>query len=139
VYFNALVGGPRGAFTYYEMDYWGNCILEAVRWSAGQARSSNLPFTISGSPWDLVQLNAGRFPELQFVPTGRGRHYLHVQLGRGDILFLRRLAREPALYRVKTPDGAVLCTVSPGPAYGELEALLSRTPRRPASREAVGR
>ena len=29
VYFNALVGGPRGAFARYDMDYWGNCVLQA--------------------------------------------------------------------------------------------------------------
>ena len=34
VYFNELVGGPRGAFAKYEMDYWGNCVLKAVAWSA---------------------------------------------------------------------------------------------------------
>ena len=39
---------------------------------------------------------------------------------------LRELVGEPALYQVRTPDGAVLCTVVPGPAFGELEALRRR-------------
>ncbi|WP_245593465.1 glycosyltransferase family 39 protein [Azospirillum halopraeferens] len=31
VYYNTLVGGPAGADGRYELDYWGNSILEAVR------------------------------------------------------------------------------------------------------------
>jgi hypothetical protein len=134
VYFNALVDGPRGAFARYDMDYWGNCVYQAVKWSAEQARSSGLAFTISGTPPDLVQLDAERFRELQYVPPHRGRHYLHVRLARGDIASVVALAEQPALYQVKTADGVVLCNVVPGPAFGELEALRSRIPPRTAQR-----
>ena len=30
VYFNALAGGPRGAFGRYELDYWGNSLLQGA-------------------------------------------------------------------------------------------------------------
>ena len=126
VYFNALVGGPRGAFTRYDMDYWGNCMLQAVEWSVDTARSSGVTVTISGNPWHIVQLDSERFPEVAFTYPQHRRHYLQITLARGSILSLRGLAREPALYRVRTPDGVVLCTVTPGPAYGELEALRAR-------------
>jgi hypothetical protein len=122
VYFNSLVGGPRGAFARYDMDYWGNCILQAVEWGVDTARSSRTVVTISGNPWHLVQLNAERFHEVYFTAPARNRHYLHVQLARGSIDALRKLPAEPALHQVRTPDGAVLCVVTPGPAYGELEA-----------------
>jgi hypothetical protein len=122
VYFNAMVGGPHGAFKRYDMDYWGNCMLQAVEWSVDMARSSGIAITISGNPSHLVQLNADRFREVYFTYPSRNRHYLQIQLARGPAASLGKLATEPALYQVRTPDGAVLCTVTPGPAFGELEA-----------------
>ena len=130
VYFNSLVGGSKGAFKQYDMDYWGNCVLQAVEWGVDTARSYGTVVTISGNPSHLVQLNAERFSEVYFTWPSRNRHYLQVQLARGPIESLRKLAAEPALYQVRTPDGVVLCTVTPGPAYGELEAH-----RRAAARE----
>jgi hypothetical protein len=126
VYFNALVGGPRGAYTRYDMDYWGNCMLQAVEWGVALAKSSGVPVTISGNPSHLVQLNAERFREVVFTDPSRQRHYLEVRLARGPVAAVKELAGETALYQVRTPDGAVLCTVLPGPAYGELEALRQR-------------
>jgi hypothetical protein len=123
IYFNALVGGPQGAFSNYDMDYWGNCVLQAVEWGVDLARASGIPVTMSGNPSHLVQLNAERFREVAFTYPHRGRHYLDVKLNRGPIRAVRELARAPALHQVRSPDGAVLCIVVPGPAYGEFEAL----------------
>ena len=128
VYFNGLVGGPQKAFTYYDMDYWGNCTLQAVEWAVETARSKRMAITVSGNPSHLVQLNAERFREVAFTYPSRNRHYLEIRLARGPISALREMARRPALYRVRTPDGAVLCTVTPGPAYGEFEALQRAAP-----------
>lgn len=133
VYFNALVNGPRGAFARYEMDYWGNCVLEAVAWSAQHARSAGVPVTIGGNPEHLVQLNAERFHEVAYTPVHRRRNYFTIRLAKGPVEGLQELARQHALYRVQTPDGAVLCTVIPGPAYGELLALQTRSAARPAA------
>jgi hypothetical protein len=126
VYFNALVSGPRGAFARYDMDYWGNCVLEAVRWSAATARTVGAPLAISGNPDQLVQLDSERFHEVYFTAPVRRRHALHIRLARGPIDGVKELADQPALYQVKTPDGAVLCNVIPGPAYAELQALQTR-------------
>ena len=129
VYFNELVGGPRGAFAKFDMDYWGNCILQAVAWSARTARLSDRPIAISGNPWHLVQLDAQRFSELIFTPPERERHHLTVRLSRGSARGVTALAdQKDALYRVQTPDGAVLCVVLPGPAFAELQPHGSLSP-----------
>ncbi len=125
VYFNELVGGPIGAFARFDMDYWGNCLLEAVAWSARTAQLSGRPIAISGNPWHLIQLDSERFPSLYFTPPQRRRHHLSVYLNRGSVEGVTRLAnREDALYRVRTADGAVLCVVVPGPAFAELRRQL---------------
>ena len=136
VYFNALVGGPRGAFARYDMDYWGNCVLQAVEWSVDTARASGTVVTISGNPWHLVQLDAERFSQVSFTYPARNRHYLEVRLARGPAAALRELAAQPALYQARTPDGVVLCTVRPGPAFGELEALRARSASLGSRRQA---
>jgi hypothetical protein len=123
VYFNSLVGGPRSAFARYDMDYWGNCVLQAVEWTVETARSSGAAVTISGHPTHLVQLDSERFSEVAFTPLSRNRHYFQIRLARGPVEALQEMAREPALHQVRTPDGAVLCTVTPGPAFDEWVAL----------------
>ena len=123
VYFNSLIGGPRAAFAAYDMDYWGNCVLQAVEWTAQTARSSGVPVSVSGNPAHLVQDDAARFRELYFTPPQRNRHYFHIRLARGPAASLQELAQEPAVHQVRTPDGAVLCSITPGPAFDEWVAL----------------
>ena len=41
---NSVVGGPGRAVMRYDMDYWGNCVLQALQWSAELARDSQDPF-----------------------------------------------------------------------------------------------
>jgi len=140
VYFNSLVGGPRGAFKRYDMDYWGNCMLQAVGWAAEVARSYGTTITLSGinlsgNPRHLVEFNAERFPEVDYSQPTDNRHHMEVRLARGPIPFLRQLATQPALHRVRTPDGVVLCTVTPGPAFGELEALRHSAASRATDRQ----
>jgi hypothetical protein len=120
VYFNSVVGGPRRAFARYEMDYWGNCILQGVEWAAKAGRSFGTPVRISGSPAHLVWLNAERFPEVEFTHASDERHHMYIDMARGDVISFRKLLTRPALYRVRTPDGAVLCTVAAGPAFRQL-------------------
>lgn len=122
VYFNALIGGPRGAFARYDMDYWGNCILQATEWTAELARSHGTTVTVSGTPAHLVELNAGRVRGVAFSQESRNRHHLEIHLARGQAVALRRLATRPAVHKVRTPDGAMLCTILPGPLFDQLEA-----------------
>ncbi len=130
VYFNQVVGGPRGAFLRYDMDYWGNCLLEAVDWSARLARRSGQPVVVSGNAWQIIQLDSERYKELAFTPPWRGNEHVTIRLNRGPVEGMRELvSRTDALYQVKTPDGAVLCAVFPGPAYGQLRQTPARVER----------
>jgi hypothetical protein len=129
VYFNELVGGPRGAVAKFDLDYWGNCVLDAVTWSAQTARLSGRPIIISGYPPHLVDDNAERFPQLIFVPPNVRKYSLTVRLNRGTAKDVTALTNDVrALYRVRTADGAVLCVVMPGPAFAELQPYLRVAP-----------
>jgi hypothetical protein len=132
-YFNALVGGPNGAFKRYELDYWGNCMLQAVQWGARAARASGVPVTMAGHPNHLVRENAERYPEVIYLDDNLGQHQLYVKLARGPRHELRQLAARPALHQVKTPDGALLCSIMAGPALSEF----GRTPGPPVSPESA--
>ena len=124
-YFNELAGGPKGAFARYEMDYWGNCVLQAVAWSAKAAQASGVPVVVSGEPWQVIQLDSERFHQLSFEPPFRNKHQLDVRLARGSAEGVTGLAgRSDALFRVQMPDGTVLCVVEPGPAFPQLEPHL---------------
>jgi hypothetical protein len=127
VYFNALVGGTRGAHLRYDMDYWGNCMLQAVEWAAEYSRSIDTPLRMTGMPPHLVELNAERYPEITYVGPSSERDHLDVTLMRGPRAHLRSLLRTPAVHRVRTPDGAVLCTITPGSAYTEIGRFRGRS------------
>ena len=131
-YFNALVGGPNGAFKRYELDYWGNCMLQAVEWGAHVARRSGTTVTMAGHPNHLVQQNAERYPEVIYVHDDLRKHQLYVKLARGSRHDLRELAAREALHQVTTPDGALLCTIMAGPALADFGRMTGRA-RSPES------
>jgi len=121
-YFNELTGGPKGAFARWDMDYWGNCVLQAVGWSAKAAQLSGVPVVISGEPSQVIQLDSERYHQLSFTPPFRNQHQLDIRLARGSAEGVSGLASRPdALFKVQTPDGALLCVVVPGPAFAELQ------------------
>ena len=70
VYFYQRVGGPKGACLRYDVDYWGNCLLEAVDWSAALTRRSGQPVVVSGNAWQIIQLDSERYQGLAFTPHG---------------------------------------------------------------------
>jgi hypothetical protein len=126
VYFNALVGGPRGAYLRYELDYWGNSLLEATRWSADAARCVGGPLAVSGWPEDLVAEDVSRFPSLFFVDAAKEDHHVYVQLLRDsrDGL-IRTMQRGDILHVVSTRDGAPLAVVLAGPRFPEIPGWAS--------------
>ena len=93
---------------------------------------------ISGFPTHVIRLNADRFPEVSFTQASRMRHYLEIRLARGSRGVIRDVIQLPAVHRVTTPDGALLCTITPGPAYAELEAIQQRAAAPAAPRGEPG-
>jgi hypothetical protein len=127
VYFNPLVGGPRGAVGRYELDYWGNCLLQAQRQIASLARTAGMPVVVSGHRWRQMGANAARLPQLVVRRPSVAAHHVEIVLHRGPRAWIEALgARDDVLLQVETADGARLCSVVPGPAFGELAARLRR-------------
>jgi len=128
VYFSPVMGGPRAAFGRYEMDYWGNCVLEAVRWSASQAEQAKMPVVITANAWEIAVADASRFQSLAFQLRQQGGYHLDIRLLKGsreDVIYTSKLP--DILYRVTTADGTPLCVVLPGPEYPQLAARLAQT------------
>jgi hypothetical protein len=127
-YVNELAGGPSGAFGRYELDYWGNCLLQAVEWSATAAEAADMPVIVWGQPQHIVEFDAARFTRLTVAPDRTDPHHLEIRLLRGPIGEVRAMAdRADALHRVTTADGAVLCVVTPGPDFEKLRRRLPVT------------
>jgi hypothetical protein len=126
VYFTPVIGGPRGAFGRYDMDYWGNCILEATEWAAAQASRAGVPLGVASNAWEVLAMDAGRFNALYFRQQRHTGWHLNVILLKGMAEHITEVAANPgALYRVRTADGTPLCVVLPGPEYPQIEAKLA--------------
>jgi hypothetical protein len=127
VYFTPVMGGPRAAFGRYEMDYWGNCVLEAVRWSATQAEHAKMPVVITANAWEIAVADSTRFQSLAFRLRQRGGYHLDIRLLKGERDDVIRTSQLPdILYRVTMADGTPLCVVLPGPEYPQLAARLAQ-------------
>jgi 4-amino-4-deoxy-L-arabinose transferase-like glycosyltransferase len=122
VYFNRLLGGTGRAVQRFELDYWGNCYLQAMRQAAAIGRQAGVQVTVSGERWHQMILNAPRVPEVSVTAPQRGRHHFDVELMRGRKRNLVALmARQgDAVFTIATADGAPLCMAFPGPRYAEL-------------------
>jgi hypothetical protein len=127
VYFQPMVGGPAAVATRFELDYWGNCLFQAMREAGEIGRAVGMPVTIWGRQDRLLLLNAPRVPAVAVTLPNRGLHEIEIYLLRGKRADLRAFsARDDVLWRVTTRDGAPLCAVVRGPQYGRLAAALAR-------------
>jgi hypothetical protein len=137
VYFNVLAGGPRGAFGRYELDYWGNSLLQGAQWADQAARASGIRLVVSGAPHHVVRDDVRRFGSLEYAREDLAAHHLELLVLRGprqDVLELAR--RTDILPAVTTADGAPLTVVVPGPRYAEVEDALRKAFAPPSRLEA---
>jgi hypothetical protein len=125
VYFQPLVGGPSRAYSRFEMDYWGNCLYQALRETAILADATHAPVTVSGRQDRQLLLNARRVPEVAVVSPRLGQHELEITILRGRRADLRAFTvRDDIVWWVKTADGARLCAVQRGPQFERLAERL---------------
>jgi hypothetical protein len=109
-YVQPLAGGPRAAFGHYDLDYWGNCVLEALR-QAGHGSPSH-PTYVSGWPLIVLNADAPRVPAVTLVEESDARAQRFVRLVRGSRETVLALTSSSAVVgRVTTADGADLCVV----------------------------
>jgi hypothetical protein len=111
-YIQPLAGGPRAAFARYDLDYWGNCMLQALDRIENAATTGRV--RVTGWPMIVLQADITRFPRLMLTgPNDRNAAYF-VRLARGDRQeLLRQDSASQQLMRVTTADGALLCTAGP--------------------------
>lgn len=125
VYFSPLSGGPRAALAQYDMDYWGNSVLQAVEWAAQEAERSGFPIVVSGNPYQAVEADAARYRSLMAVPRASRAYHFDIRLLRGPSRSVREFAERPdVIYAVRMADGTPLCVIIPGPAYLDISGRL---------------
>jgi hypothetical protein len=127
VYFTPLMGGPRAAFGRFELDYWGNCVLQAAEWADGQARRAGMPIGVAANAWEILVVDQPRFPSLWFRRREQDGYHLDVRLLKGPRqAVLDTNASPDVLHRVTMADGTPICVIMPGPQYPQLKERLAR-------------
>lgn len=111
VYFNRFVGGTRGAFRKFEMDYWGNCIRKSLDWVAtvepARKKTVALSFGHLGAHYQPL------FPELKFVDSQTPHEFFVKVLRAYSHETLNEIIETPSIvHTVTTRDGTPLCIVS---------------------------
>ncbi len=66
VYFNELVGGTRGAYGNYELDYYSNSCREAAEWIAQQEPTGSIVVAINNEPLTAAYYAQRINPNIQF-------------------------------------------------------------------------
>ena len=135
VYFNALTGGPKGAAGRFELDYWANSYLQAMKWCAELAERSGTPLVVAGTPQRVVRFDARRFPGIAAARLTRGEHHLELRLLRSE-LGPSAADRRGVLHVVRMSDGTPLAIVRRGPRWRQVQELVMPHLERTAVAEA---
>ena len=116
-YIQPLAGGPRAAYARYDLDYWGNSMLQALSRLDRQTRHE--PLYVSGWPLIILQADVSRFPHMVLTEPDdpRTRHFVRLARGTRDEL-IRLDASKDLHVRVMTADGALLCAVAAKDPFG---------------------
>ena len=109
-YIQPLAGGPISAYGRYDLDYWGNCMWQALE--RINSRTTDERTRVTGWPMIVLQADITRFPRLTLTePNDKSADYF-IRLARGNREELLRLASAAPVQpiRIATSDGALLCT-----------------------------
>jgi hypothetical protein len=119
-YFNPLVGGTRGAFGRYELDYWAACYKQSVAWLDAEAARANTSFRVAA--WDAAHLPRHyRSARLTFVPVREPHDYALTHLGGRPAEEKVRAARPDIVHRVEAA-GVPLCAIFGGDSGARRDA-----------------
>ena len=112
IYYNEFVGGPRGAFKRYELDYWGTCLKESVHWVSMQSQREGRRLSLgSPEPFGTVRIYAGYFPGVDYLGLNRDGDYYTTLIRDTPAAIDAMLNSGDVVYRVEA-DGAPLCIVT---------------------------
>jgi hypothetical protein len=130
VYYNEFVGGTRGAFKRYELDYWGTCLKDSVHWVSLQSEKEGRRLSLgSAEPTSTVQIYADHFPGISFIGSTREGDYYTTLLRYSPAAFDALLNGEDVVYRVEA-DGAPLCIVTKKNVLRETPGPQSASPKK---------
>lgn len=139
VYYNPIIGGVKGAYTKFELDYWGNCYKTAADWLSEHTKESLFPVPVSsGFGGEVLASYVQKYPNLQMERYFFDSEYW-IRSTRGDRTLIERTVEGrtkpgvPAaetVFRVEA-DGVPLCVVQRNVVYS--------APRRDLSSSAGAR
>ena len=117
-YFNSFVGGTRGAYGKFDLDYWGNCQKEAIHWIAAIARREQRTIKVSyDTPGHkYIELEVGQPGIISFVDIKSDPDYLTYVISPEDWDIEKMKSNKDIVYTVQA-DGAPLCAVLKGPTH----------------------
>ncbi len=87
VYFNALVGGVRGAQGKYEMDYWGNCLRQASEGFATEFKNRHAPAPV------VIRSDGEPISSMPYLIRSLGSYYVPHNPGTNEWDFSIEMAR----------------------------------------------
>jgi len=109
VYFNQFVGGVRGAFLRYDLDYWGNSYKQAVDRLEKIARMNNQTIVFNaGLGGHVAGYYSLRFPNLRYIRGENAPYTLELVLGGAELV--ETLDKGFKIDAIEA-DGAPLCLI----------------------------
>ena len=111
VYFNPSVGGATGAYKRFDLDYWGNCQKQAMRWlsETSKQNQSEIKVTLEGiTHVPQLEKQGGHF---QFLSKNERGDYRLIALHDVSPERLNELDLSTEIVYKVTTDGAPLCLV----------------------------
>jgi hypothetical protein len=94
------------------MDYWGNCVLQAVEWSADQAERARMPVVVTANAWEIAVVDIMRFHALAFRLQRHGGSHLDIRLLKGSPGDVLGTNGDPGIaHQVTTADDTPMCVI----------------------------
>jgi len=119
-YFNPLVGGVRGAFGRYDIDYWANSYGQAIEWLEKNLPADQ-PIRVTGVKHptkDLIPTYAEESNRIRYAGWYKATDadvFLDVTFG--NAAAIAKVLATGYVLHVVSVDGVPLCLIKAGPAW----------------------